>query len=363
MKRRWCALLLALALPLSGCGSMLERSHASVSPHEVSLAAEEDPSTLEAENYQELVSAVLYLVTQHVPFGMVRLYNYTGDVEADLTAACLEVVQRDPLGAFAVDYIKHEVSRIVSYYEVTFSIAYQRTAEEVEQVVAVTGSSAIKSALRGSLSTFDKACLLRVSYLSEEEGYLQELIRQAYYDTPLSAFGALETELALYPESGIQRIVEVSLTYPESRTALLEKQRQLVDAVDALLPEEEPAPDARGLYDLLLGHVQLTDGPEAHTAYAALLDHRANQEGMALAYKLLCDRAGLTCTVVLGQTQDGPRCWNIVTTESGSRHVDCAAGLFGLTDLQLRQTGQREWDSSYPICRDGSEVTLELESE
>lgn len=356
VKRRLCALLLLPALLLTGCQSMLDRSVSSVQPHSQSLTALEDPSALEAENYQELVSAVLYLVTQHAESGIVRLYNYTGDVEADLTAACLEVVQKDPLGAFAVDYIKHEVTRIVSYYEASVTITYQRTAEEMGQIVSVTGSSAIKSELRDALAVFAPVVVLRISYFAEDDEYLLSLIRQAYYDTPQSAFGPPQVSLSLYPGTGIQRIVEISLSYPGETETLVLRQSELEEAAAVLLPEGKKS-TARQVYDLLLEQVIPTSDPDCNTAYDALADGLADNEGLALAYKLLCDRAGLTCTVVQGTLEEQPHFWNIVTTDSGSRHVDASAALYGLTDTQLTELGAYQWDSSYPICRDGRELS------
>lgn len=356
MKKRVCALALALVLPLSGCQSMLERDSSTIQSHTQSFAAQADASALEAWNYQELVSAVLYLVTQHTEEGVIRLYNYTGEVETDLTAACLEVVQKDPMGAFAVDYIKHEVTRIVSYYEAKVSITFRRTAEQMAQVVSVTGSSAIKSELRSALTDFRPDCRLRISYFAEDGEYLLSLIRQAYYDTPLSAFGMPQVELALYPDSGIRRIVEVDLTYPGETEALEMSQKELEQAVSLLLLNEYQ-PTGEDLYHLLLENVDYDPAPELNTAYHALLGGTANAEGLALAYKLLCDTAGVTCTVVQGQDEIGPRFWNIVTTAIGSRHVDAAAELYGLTDVQLQAEGSYQWVGAYPLCRDGSAIT------
>lgn len=75
-------------------------------------------------------------------------------MEADLTAACLEVSHEDPLGAYAVDYIKHEFSRILTYYQATITIGYRRTLEQIRSVVPVTGSSAIRSEVQGALAQF-----------------------------------------------------------------------------------------------------------------------------------------------------------------------------------------------------------------
>lgn len=64
MKKRILALALAGCLLLSGCKAMLERSYSAVTPHADRPTTAEDPSVLRVENYRELVSAVLYLVSE-----------------------------------------------------------------------------------------------------------------------------------------------------------------------------------------------------------------------------------------------------------------------------------------------------------
>lgn len=65
-KTRPLALLLSLGLVLglAGCGSMLERSYASVTPHTQFSDESDSGSVLRAETYQGLVSALLHLVEQ-----------------------------------------------------------------------------------------------------------------------------------------------------------------------------------------------------------------------------------------------------------------------------------------------------------
>ena len=111
---RTLALALAAALLLTGCGAMLEREYLSVEDHDENPASDGAAGALRVENYQELVNAILYYVSRGEEEGTIHLYNYDDTVESDLEAACLEVVQEDPLGAYAVDYIKAEVQHIVS---------------------------------------------------------------------------------------------------------------------------------------------------------------------------------------------------------------------------------------------------------
>ena len=100
MKTRILALALCLSLLLTGCEAMLHGEYLTVEPHSMLSAAEDDSSVIRVENYQELVSGILSLVSACQEQGVIQLSNYnTRDVEADLTAACLEVSHEDPLGA------------------------------------------------------------------------------------------------------------------------------------------------------------------------------------------------------------------------------------------------------------------------
>ena len=64
MRRILLPLLLLAALPLTGCGTLLERSYASVTPHTQFSDLSENEDILRAETYQGLVSALLHLVEQ-----------------------------------------------------------------------------------------------------------------------------------------------------------------------------------------------------------------------------------------------------------------------------------------------------------
>ena len=64
----------------------------------------------------------------------------------------------------------------------------------------------------------------------------------------------------------------------------------------------------------------------AWNAYGALILRKAVCEGIACAFKLLCDRVGLPCIVALGQAK-GRHAWNIVRIGGRFYHVDCTWDL------------------------------------
>ena len=350
MKKRLFALCLCLSLSLTGCAAMLERDYLSVTPHARLPAAADDSTTVWVETYPELVDAIFSLVSEHRESGVIRLRNWKGNVRQNLSDACDEVSHDDPLGAYAVDRIKPEFVRIATYYEATVSIDYRRTAEQVASVNTVAGSGAF-----------------RVNYFDQAQGddYIPRLIRQAYYDSPAAALGLPEAVVNLYPESGQQRVVEVLFTYPEEPELLREKSQALTSAAQVLVdPYRTGLRDSAlipVLYRALREHTGLGEAQDAplpapsvsgSTAYAALVEDQADSEGLALAYKLLCDLAGVECTVVDGTLEGAPRFWTIVTVEQNvHRHVDPsrAEGLL-LTDTQMSESGF-VWDTQeYPSC-------------
>lgn len=208
-------LLTALLLLLPGCTPLLERSYSSVTPHRPFSDEEENPSILRAETYQGLVSALLYLVGQGKEEGVIRLYQYTsltGSAASDVDAACLEVTQEDPLGAYASDYIRYDVEQSAAYYEVRVSLAYTKSAEEIRSVISVTGSSAIAQELLTLLPERPEKVAFRISYFTDSDSI--ESIRQSVEQVCQEQQAPLAgVEVHLYPETGQQRLVELLLNW------------------------------------------------------------------------------------------------------------------------------------------------------
>ena len=184
------ALALSCALLLTGCSSLLENPYAVVEPHTERPATAEDSSAVQAGTYSELVNTVLFFVSQGTEKGLIQLTDdYDGDVEEDLNRACLEVAKDDPLGAYAVDFIKNDCTKVLTTYEATITISYRRTREQIRSLVNVTGTSAIRDEVRAALADFQSEVALRVGYFTESADSIAALVRQAYYDEPAGALG------------------------------------------------------------------------------------------------------------------------------------------------------------------------------
>ena len=347
--RRATVLILALAL-LSGCSSMLEREYVSVTAHVNQTVLADDPSILRAENYQGLVNGVLYFVSQGMESGTIRLTKYTGDPETDLAAVCAEVREEDPLGAYALEGIEYTYSLIVSYYECSFSFSYRRTAEQLERLRTVSGSSAIREELEQALLTYQPEVALRISSYYAKEDTLRALLDEAYRELGLAALGMPQAELTLYPQEGggTQRIAELTFSYDLSQPELSRQYQANLQQAGSLTGREYTSQS-----DAALSFAQaMSYDPEGPSStYAALWDAGADSLGVALAYQAVCRQYGLTCQVVDGTKDDQPYHWNIVQADGVYRHVDVAAPEPAL--LADSQMEGYEWDAdSCPPCPD-----------
>lgn len=354
MRTRLPALLLSASLLLTGCSALLEREYSSVTPHNAVPTTEEDPSILRADSYQELVNALIYLVSGGMEEGAVRLYTDGEDVVTFLSDACLEVVQEDPLGAYCVDFIKYTIDPVVTYSEARVDITYRRTREQVASIVQATGVTAIRSELESALTSFAAERVLRVSYFEEDASYIQDLARQAYYNVPACALGMPDLSVSVYPNTGRQRIVEVLLSYPLERSELETRRDALADTLEDLARELTGQPDPpiaaalalleRGEYD-----------PQGGSAVDDLFDSgSADSEGLALAYAALCRQLELPCLVAQGAREEEPHFWDVVQTEEGWRHIDLSAigqeDDLLRTDLAFQELGYLWDESTLPAC-------------
>jgi len=166
LSRRWTiAYLLALCLLLTGCGErLLERSYSSVLPHSAAYRETESANTLRAENYPDLVNALLMLLGDHSETGAVRIYGDAPDKAQLAEDACVEVQKETALGAYLLDYITYEGKAESGYYELTVRFGYRRTAEELSAIVNATSAEALPDLLRAAIDEGRDAVAIRFGY-------------------------------------------------------------------------------------------------------------------------------------------------------------------------------------------------------
>lgn len=171
--------LAAACAVLSGC-SLLERSYGAVEAHSRKYWESEAETTLRADNYQDMVNDLLILVGQHTESAVIRLYEYNDDmtVAETLDAAATEVQQETAMGSYAVEYITASSQALRGYYEISVSIRYRRTAQQVQDVVNATSVAALPELLTAALDEGKTELAVRMGYFQDQQSEVDAIVAQ-----------------------------------------------------------------------------------------------------------------------------------------------------------------------------------------
>ena len=233
---------------------------------------------------------------------------------------------------------------------------FAHTAQEVEAIRSVGSTTAIQQQLRQAMADFSSSLVLRASYFTGDIDSVRSMAAQAYFDTPHAAFGMPDIQVALYPDSGTQRILEITLQWPEDQASLAARSEELVALALQLLRNAPPAGDSYTpgeLVAILRQTAAPMDSAGAGDPYSALTGQPANLLAHTLALELLLQQAGFDVTLVNGIANGSDTCWLILDAGEGYRHLlltDEEPTLY--TDLELTALGYL-WNSDlYPDCVD-----------
>ncbi len=336
--KKWILLLLTAVFCLTavGCGSLLEGEYYSAQSYEDELPVQEGSDVI-VRSYAALKTAILSLVEGGQEERKLSFSGYTGEPGEDLPRACAELKSDNALCAYAVDYFSYDLSRIVSYYEARIFVNFRRSAEERAQLRNIGAVSRVGDALYEAMQSADTSIVLQAVGPELSTADLQDMAQAYYYSAPLDCLQLPYVSLRVYPSTGIYRIYEIDINYgsdESSRELLAEQLSEAAGVFAAAVREENDAAegDAAALAELaaqrLAEHSAWAQSVSGYdlTAYGALIGSRASDEGLAMAYKAICDLLGLDCIVIAGRMDKAPHVWNMVRSgedpEEHYRHVD-----------------------------------------
>lgn len=367
-KRVIAALMAALILIISGCAAIIEGEYSSSTPHQTGAVSSSQTAEaiVEASNSAELQEALLFFVENYIEYGKIK-FTYDGDIDEELSAACIDVSNNTPIGSYAVYYISYNLNKIVSYYEADVSITYKRGQNEVSSIAYPEDSAELEATLLDTMANHRN----EYSFYSLNAAFSPEtltgIIEELYYSNPASITYLPKAVISTYPEDNYPCIFEVVFSYPYSRDQTTSRAESITSRVNEILDktseltDEEPvlsfAHALNELVDFDYEREALDDySPwyNTYTAYGALVMQRATGEGFAMALKLLCDASDIECYVVRGRLNNVSHSWNIVRLQSGELyHIDCSMydgeGDVFYNDSEMAQT--HWWDTAaYPAC-------------
>ena len=325
MKRWMIISLFALLLAaLCGCSRLVPSSYTLVTPHDAGAKSEPQSDVLTVRDYKTLKNALRTLVQNGVEHGVIHTNQYAGDVEEDLPAAVYEIAREDPIGAYAIDYITHDCTLIVAYYEIKIDITFRDVRTPLDEIEYVGSETEANRLLCRALENYDDHLTLYATYPGKPD---YEALVQDYCDAHLKEHAAQpELTATSYPADARNRIVELVFDYPASRLELRSMQQDVTESLRAAeiyvrycTSETEKA---ALLFTYLAERFPYQEGSSRTPVYSALCQGIADSKSMAQSWQLLCDEAGLTCQTVSGMRGSESFYWNIMKLDGGYCHVD-----------------------------------------
>lgn len=335
-------LVLVLAVLLGGC-ALAPDEYRSVTAHAGAVSQSVPADAVTVRTYEQLKQAVLDLVERRSEEGTIRAANYEGDLEADLAQATYEVAKLEPLGAYAVDYMTHDSTLIVNYYEIHIQITFRRTAREIASVESVTTQAKLRARVEQAVANLESHVAMRVSGYRERD--LAAIVEEYCDANPATAMEVPQVSVSVYPDSGSVRIVELELKWslpPETlRSYTSEVAESVHNAAEYIRYRQSDREKLELLFTYLTERFQYEAAETATPVHDALCAGVADPTGLARAWKLICDEAGVECYTVEGLYNGEARMWNVVGWDGGYRHVDLARSILEgnslrpYTDLEM----------------------------
>ena len=361
--RRLLPLFLAVSLLFTGCG-WLDGSYYKVTPHQQHSAGNESQVEV-AENYLQLRKALEDMVDAGEENRVITVSGFRQEQLGDsMDMAVRYVKNNDPIGAYAVEEITYEVGTVGGSVAVAVEIRYRYSKNEIRKILHVENMEQVRALVEEALTEYDPGLVMLIGEYEPMDVY--QMVDDFASRNPSVVMETPELSVQTYPDTGINRIMEVKFTYQSSRDSL-RAMRDVVQRVfrSAALYVSNDARDSQKLSQLYSFLMERFDSYQIKTSITpsySLLNHGVGDStAFAEVYAEMCARADVECLVVVGTRNGEPWCWNILKMDGGYYHVD-------ILDCQTRGEFQTQtdgqmanyvWDySAYPVC-DGSVLTEE----
>ncbi|MBR4864857.1 MAG: transglutaminase domain-containing protein [Oscillospiraceae bacterium] len=347
------ALLGILISLLSGCGFWMDGERIYLEPHQQQEAGG-DSGIVPVNSFVQMQNALLALVEEgreEAVFSVADFYG--GSVHFYLDNAIRLVKESSPMGAYAVEDITYEIGTNAGEAAIAIKIRYRYERARILRVGKADNMEEALMLVGEALDACESYVAVRVP--AYEKTDLEQWVRDYAAANPHIVMEVPKVYAVTYPDSGNERIVELSFTYQTSRESLLNMQ-QIVEpvftAAELYLRNTSQTRDKYArLYSFLMERSEYTLETSITPAYSLLNHGVGDDKAFATVYAAMCKRAGLSCTVISGTRDGAPWSWNLIKLGSNYYHLDllrCAeTGDFSLT-LQSQLAGY-VWDySAYP---------------
>ena len=151
--KKMLAALICVSFLVSGCGISGEIYEKT--PH-ISEPQGQIPSDMTiVTTYAAIKNQLKEMVSSAIPSAKLAVMDYWGDIDSDLKNIIGEITTIDPIGTFAVSSIVYEQAKAAAYHQVSISIQYKRTEEEIKSIKDVPNDRALREEIAEMVGNFN----------------------------------------------------------------------------------------------------------------------------------------------------------------------------------------------------------------
>lgn len=354
MEKKGICFILVLCLCLSGC-SWMGGSYVSVEPHlEHNVQTVTDGIT--AANYVQLVTVLEDIIQSGTESATIHVPQYNQALVAgNMEKAVRYVMNAYPIGAYAVESIKYEIGTKGGRPAIAVQISYLHSRVELRSIRYVNGMEEAEAVIEEALRNCGPGVVMMVENFKDTD--FAQMVTDYAETYPQSVMEIPQVTAGIYPETGLNRVVELTFTYQTSRETLRQMQSQVAPVFDAaalyVSGEGADAQKYAQLYAFLIERFDYEITTSITPTYSLLRHGVGDNRAFALVYAAMCRVAGLECMTVTGTRDGEPWCWNIVSDNDCYFHVDLLRcnDLGGFREFTDAEMNGYVWDySAYPEC-------------
>lgn len=317
-------IILAVAMLFSGCGLWMDGSYYSYEPH-LEENIPQDGAPVEVHSYNGLLSALLGLVQDGAPSGVVYISGYsTPQLDSYMILASKHIMEKNAIGAYAVEDITYEIGTTGGKPAIAVNITYHHNRAEILRIKQTDTMEDAFRVISGSLENCDTGVVLYIDQYEQTDfvQYVQDYVD----DNPQSCMEMPQVVVNTYPEEGRQRVVEMIYTYQTSRDTLRSMQQAVEQVFEsAKLYINEDADDWEKysqLHAFLMERYDYKEETSITPTYSLLRHGVGDCKAFANVYAAMCRQAGLDCQTVSGARSGKAWTWNVICVENVYYHID-----------------------------------------
>lgn len=316
--------VICLCLLMTGCSFWLDGSYHSVKPHRQESAALEDTQTV-CRTHREVRNALVELVEN----GAVKGVIYVEDIPQEEMDACMSdaihyATKVNPIGAYAVESIDYEVGTSAAVPAVAVDIAYIHNRSEILLIKQTENMDEVRDVITGALDNCSAGVVLYVERYTSTD--IVQLIEDYVDENPALCMEMPQVAVLFYPETGTQRVIELSFTYQTSRETLRSMQEAVADVFTSaelyVRGDAENREKYAQLYAFLMERYNYTIETSITPTYSLLRYGVGDSKAFAVVYAQMCRNAGLDCQAIAGTKAGEPWYWNVIREDDVYYHID-----------------------------------------